>query len=205
MKQIPTEISRAVGDMRVARESVAKAVERVAVALKPTVSCCPGCAHCCLWPVSISILEGIDILLHLRGTRRWTTTLQERVRAAADVVTGLTYPIWLNSQTPCVFLNEQQHCQIYGARPTLCRTAFSNGISEGCQPHSMGRNHSILRRTEAIVLFQSAEREILRHHKVDYHTMPIPTAVLVGERIVNGEFDLSHAGAAIFSEHLGRF
>jgi Fe-S-cluster containining protein len=202
---ITTEAARAVGDMRVAREAIVSGFTRRSVHIKPTPSCDQGCAHCCYWPVSISILEGLEIYTHLHAARRWASSLKSRVKASADAVTGLTYPVWLNSRTPCVFLNKSLRCEIYEARPLLCRMAVSKGPPEECQPHSMASARSILNRTDAVVLFQNAERSILQRHKIEYNTMPIPTATLVAERLCNGEFEFWQAGAAVFAEHLGRY
>lgn len=202
---VPVEISRAIGDMRVSRSASESAFERRAVQVRPSTLCCPGCAFCCCWPTSISILEGMDIYFHLRDSRRWTLALQERVRAGADSVTGLTYSVWLHSAIPCVFLDKTQRCEIYEARPLLCRVALSNGNPEDCKPHNMSAASGILHRTEVMAIFQNAERSILQKYNIEYHTMPIPTAILAAERIGSGELELWQAGAAVFAEHLGRF
>jgi Fe-S-cluster containining protein len=147
----------------------------------------------------------MDIYFHLRDSRRWTLALQERVRAGADNVTGLTYSVWLHSAIPCIFLDKTLRCEIYEARPLLCRVALSNGSPEDCKPHNMSSASGILHRTEVMAIFQNAERGILQKYNIEYHTMPIPTAILAAERIGGGELELWQAGAAIFAEHLGRF
>jgi Fe-S-cluster containining protein len=202
MMKIPLEVEQAVGAMRVARDSVMAAYTRRLVRLRST--CQRGCSYCCYWPVAISVLEGADIVLHLRRNRRWTSSMQEALTKAADVVTGLDYAIWLQSQTACVFLNKAGECSIYEARPLSCRTIASEGDPERCHPSRMAAASCIVPRTDDLAGFYGAEQAILKHAGAEFHTMPIPTAILVANRLCSGEFLLSQAGKATFIEHIGR-
>jgi len=198
--KIPLEVDRAVGAMRVARSSILEEFTRKNVM---GTTCSEGCHHCCYWPVAISVLEGAEIYLHLKAQHRWTTSLAARLDQAATAVTGLSYPVWLHSETPCVFL-EKGRCSIYAARPTACRSAISKGDPLDCNVHRLIQAQSLVPRVSVMTRFHQEEQAILKQFKGDWHTMPIPTAVLVAHRICSGEFNLSQARAAVFVEHLGR-
>ena len=196
------EVLRAVGAMRVVRNTMMANFTRKLVLLRPT--CSKGCTHCCYWPIVISVLEGAEIYLHLKQSRRWTNTLQENLVKAADAVTGLDYSIWTCSGTPCAFLTKTGQCSIYEVRPASCRTAASVGDPLECQAAVLQKAKKPVRRVDDLMAFHEAERAILKQYNADYHTMPIPTAVLVAQRLCKGEYLLWQAGPATFAEHLGR-
>jgi Fe-S-cluster containining protein len=151
------------------------------------------------------VLEGAEIYLHLKKTRRWTKSFQENLVKAADAVTGLAYQIWLYSETACPFLDVKGLCSVYAVRPLTCRTAASRGNPDECHPQELVQAHKIVQRVSELNEFSLAERAILRLFNADYHTMPIPTAVLVAQRICDGEYLLGQAGSAVLAEHIGRF
>lgn len=198
--KIPIDVERAVGAMRVARSEQCEEFTRRSVG---AVTCSKGCNHCCYWPAPISLLEGADIYIQLKREHRWVKTVQDKISKAADAVTGLSYSVWLHSATPCVFL-ENGLCSIYDVRPMSCRTALSKGDPFECQPHNLMQARSLYPRTGYLDRFHRAEQAIFKQFNGEWHTMPIPTAVLVAHRICSGEFSLHQSRAATFVEHLGR-
>ena len=168
------------------------------------ITCTPGCNHCCNYPIPISILEGLIIRDWLDQNRMWTQSLKDRIKKAADLVTGLTYDIWLASITPCVFLGETGLCTIYEARPFLCRSCASTGDPENCHPHRLAENRGMVFRLLYVLGFQQTEAQILSQWKLKMVTMPIPTAILAADHVFRGDVTMEEADSAIFLEHLGR-
>ena len=203
-KSLPFELVRALEAMRLARTSVVQAFNFDLSSQNRALACRPGCAHCCAWPVDVSILEGVDLCHYLMAENRWTTGLREKVRETADIVTGLTFQVWLHSGTPCVFLGTDNLCTVYTHRPFGCQCTVSTGLPEYCQtPHLNGASH-IVSRTTHLMTFRNMEEEILRVHRLKMLTMPLATALLAAEPICLGNMELRQADSSIFAEHLGR-
>ena len=201
---LPLEVARAIGAMRTARAVIKQGFDLSIAAQSKITSCRPGCSNCCMWPVAVSILEGIDICLHLMHTSRWTNTLREKIHDAADTLTGLTYSVWISSATPCLFLDESHKCSIYAHRPFLCRTAVSTGVTAFCHPCELAQARSIVPRTEYIMAFHNVEEALLHEHRLKMHTMPLATALLAAEPICFGKMELWQADSSVFAEHLER-
>jgi len=196
-----TDLEVAVGAMLVAREALLSTFTRSLVT--QIVTCQNGCSHCCHWPMAISLLEGAEICLQLKRDGRWTRSLQESLKAGADLVTGLSFTVWAYSGIPCVFL-DKGHCSIYDSRPASCRLAVSLGDPDTCKGHNLVRARHIVPSLAELTAFHETERLILKRYNANLATMPIPTAVLVAHRILSGEFLLSQASDVTFAEHVGR-
>ncbi len=111
-----------------------------------TVACQRGCAACCTQNVTITTLEGYEILRHLVSNGK--TELLERVRDTAHIrrlqpavstneladlcMKGETLPEEDEeyTQMACPFLSDSE-CLIYEERPFGCRCFFSKRV---CKP-----------------------------------------------------------------------
>lgn len=201
---LPLEVQRAVGAMRTARAVLKQEFDLSLAKQSKVLSCHPGCAHCCSWPVAISILEGIDLCLYLIQTSSWTNSFREKVQEVADDLTGLTYPVWLNSASPCLFLDASSRCSVYEHRPFACRMSAATGVIAFCHPCEVARSRTIVPRTMFSMAFHSIEESLLQDHRLKMHTMPIATALLAAEPIALGKMELWQADTSIFAEHLER-
>ena len=190
--------------MRVAKSALGQAFSFNLVAQNRMLSCRVGCAHCCTWPMDVTILEGIDICSYLMAKNRWTTRLREKVQLAADTLTGLTFQIWVHSQTTCIFLDDTNHCTIYERRPFVCQCTVSTGLPSECQNYQAAQGVNVVPRVLHTMAFRNVEETILSAHRVKMHTMPLATALLAAEPICLGNMELWQANASVFAEHLGR-
>jgi Fe-S-cluster containining protein len=188
-----------VAEERALRESF---VEPFNASLHST-TCLKGCAHCCHWPISISSLEGLLIYDWLVERLKWRS-FKNKATEAADLVTGLTHEVWLYSQRPCVFLAPDKTCYVYPVRPLACRTSYSIGDPDECQPHEVARSKTVVPRMHILMAFHVAEEALLKRFGGKLVTMPIPTAVLVAARLREGLLGDLMFDAATFLEHMGR-
>jgi Fe-S-cluster containining protein len=96
------------------------------------IACRPGCCECCIGPFSIShedaarLREALELLAPERAER-----VRERARSYVAVVhsydeDGLPEGM---DETPCPALDpESGRCEVYEARPAMCRT-FGPAVS----------------------------------------------------------------------------
>lgn len=105
--------------------------------LRVSCSTCPKPA-CCHNKVHVHLADTLPIIRRLVSEGRDTPELRDRLRAVGDRMERSTTNGWLDSYTPCVFL-EDGACSIYKQRPVQCRTYFVVSDPELCCPPS-GRN-----------------------------------------------------------------
>ena len=166
--------------------------------------CVPGCNHCCRWPVAASMTEGMVLVKWLISNRLWTTSLQERVRNAANIVAGLSYDVWRCADIPCPLLADNGMCMTWPARPIACRLSASVGPPAMCHPHMLPEATGIVPVADSITDFRIREAAILGTQGIKLTTMPLPVAILVAARILNEKLAPEQVDAVILSEYAGR-
>jgi Fe-S-cluster containining protein len=88
---------------------------------KKSLSCKTGCAHCCHHIINVSEAEAFSLpqvednaklLLQVQSLKDWgsLTKLQKR----------------------CLYLSENDSCQVYAQRPLVCRTTLVTSAAENC-------------------------------------------------------------------------
>lgn len=88
------------------------------------VACKAECTWCCREPLQVSPLDALGVADHLLAQRdRWmlrlaTYELPDRRSAQLKKIT-----------TPCPFLGDNKLCQVYEARPVVCRAFHSTDVS----------------------------------------------------------------------------
>lgn len=195
---LPVMVNRTLGEANASRLLDAESFEK-RVRKNGNVTCSKGCAHCCHYPITISILEGITLYQWLREHQLWTSKLREKFEQASTETWDLAPEVWLLSMIPCPLLSEENRCTAYEARPFLCRTMFSRTDPYLCHPHRI--EGSTVPREVDVELFWVSEKAFLRRHDLRHVPLPISTAVLIGEKVVNGEVRLEEANGAVLQEH----
>ncbi len=93
------------------------------------IACAPGCGHCCVVNVALSIPEALVIARYLQ---RLSPPLLRRQRDKLDqlwqVIRGLDDEERLACKRPCAFLGADLCCSIYPVRPLLCRSVTSTAV-----------------------------------------------------------------------------
>lgn len=191
-------LAQILAEVKSKRETLLRDLNAALVAEGIVATCSKKCSACCYWPFGTSVLEGALVLEHAIRERKWTTTRRIAVRQAADMMTGLSYTVWLHSHIACPFL-EDDLCSVYKARPLACRTAITSLDPAGCLENGF---LNTLRNTEILMDFHVFEEKVLRRAGLQLYTMPLATAVLVAHQIF--EIGLDRADIAILSEHQGR-
>ncbi len=109
--------------------------ERAAKEMHAT--CTKGCAACCRLLVTAPLAEAVTIAVHLFQRPDWQTfipALIAKLEAQLDEYhpARLTAAAHFEKQLPCVFLGEDNLCQIYSVRPTVCRTHYAVSPPANC-------------------------------------------------------------------------
>jgi Fe-S-cluster containining protein len=185
-RKLPLLTERSLADVKAARIETASEVD----AKLPLVSCKSGCSACCSLPLYVTILEGILLYQHLTAKGWWTPSLRKKLERHATQTFDLASETWLLLNIPCPLL-EKDKCIAYAARPFTCRTLYAKSSPEFCHPHRL-TNARFVNREEAVDKFRAAEGKILARHKIALFGMPVSNAILIGEKVINGEGDLEH-------------
>lgn len=201
-RHLPLLADRSVAEAQANRILAAERFE-TKVLEEGAVSCAPGCSHCCYYPLSVTILEGISIYQWLQEHRLWTAKLRATLEQTKDQTWDLAPEVWLLSMIPCPLLSENRRCLAYEARPFLCRTMYSRSDPYYCHPHRIGAG-AIINRSDEIEAVWSAEKTILKKHQLRQVLIPLSAAVLLGERISKGEVEIEDTNSALFVEHASR-
>lgn len=93
------------------------------------IKCAAGCSWCCRRPLVVSILDAFAVSYHLLREGD-TLALDSYLQSIA--VYGNRRADLNRSYRPCPFLNEQDRCRVYPARPIVCRAFHSTNV-EACR------------------------------------------------------------------------
>ena len=203
-RRLPVLVEESIGAVQALRTDISSKFEMEVRNSTKRVTCTTGCASCCHHPVTISILEGILIYRWLKDHNKWTTKLKEKLKDVADRQYGTSYEVWLLALIPCPLLTEDKKCSAYEARPLICRAYYATSDPHYCHPHRLGPNTEIVDRTNAIDPFHIEQEKILRRHQLQFLTMPIGSAVLLGEQICMEEIDLGAVDRHLFREYVDK-
>ncbi len=93
------------------------------------IACAPGCGHCCVVNVSLSIPEALAIAMYLHHLPKPLIARQrEKLDQLWLVIRGLDDEERLACKRSCAFLGEDLCCSIYPVRPLLCRSVTSTAV-----------------------------------------------------------------------------
>ena len=165
------------------------------------MSCEKGCASCCYYPISISLLEGRRLFTALVDSGRWTPSLKRKCQTLSERLIALAPQVWLLSMTPCPLLDDANACMAYEERPFYCRTALATDGSEGCHPHRTLENRGPFPRTDALEEFRKVEGQEMQKLGVSRVLVPIATALLVAERVEAEGCDIERAYDFVFKSY----
>ncbi|NUO51934.1 MAG: hypothetical protein HOV80_24045 [Polyangiaceae bacterium] len=112
----------------------AVAAVRRRLPLAGELACSTGCAWCCHLKVTLTPLEALRLLSHLRSTLSAETMsqLKRRVRDADRQTRAKTAEERLALALPCPLLGDDKRCTAYEARPLSCAGTNSYD-AEGCK------------------------------------------------------------------------
>lgn len=114
--------------------------------LGTTVACQKGCAHCCHQLVSVSMMEAVDIHLHVQKHPLLAYRVRQWVSAQVPLLMkGMTAPQWFALQKRCVFLDGNNACSIYERRPFPCRWLMALGTADNCR---LGAEDAMVKRPD---------------------------------------------------------
>lgn len=191
-RHLPVIVERALAGVQAIRVEIAGSFESALTDFSTEggmgISCHKGCSHCCYHPFTISVLEGVILYRWLASHGRWTPSLREACQQHSKQVWGLTPEIWLFSMIPCPLLSEG-NCIAYDSRPFRCRSTTSIDDPNGCHPHNLGGSGGVLPYTDFVDAFNKQEAMLMRGIGLRRLVIPLSTAVLFGERFVNGDLD----------------
>ncbi len=205
-RELPLPVERAIGDVQALRLELSLDHEcKVREALgdtKAAITCTARCAHCCHHPVYLSILEGVLLYRWFAKQGLWTPSFRARIQSARDRTLGLAFDVWLLSNLPCPFLDDNNLCVAYDARPLNCRVTWAMGDPHYCHPHRLGSQILLLPRSDVVQRFHEQERNLLQRLGASPPPlMPLGEAVLLGEALANGTLQLEEITIK-YLEHL---
>ena len=183
MRRLPLVIEQAQARIRSSRTSLTEGL-RSKVG-RDNVTCRKGCAHCCSYPIYISLLEGILLYRGLRNAGLWRSKLEKALESHSNLTSGLAPEVWLTADIACPLLDENRLCLAYDDRPFLCRATLSVGNPDDCRGVRFSETSFVPRQEEAIEF-----RKVVSSLKDQYdsrllhHATPISTAVLLGRLIM---------------------
>lgn len=198
MRRLPIYVERALGELEGTRNFTSVEFER-GLREEGPVSCHEGCAHCCHYPIMITVAEGILLYRHLASKGKWTPALRKKLAEHADHTSFADQAIWLLANIPCPLLDEKQKCSAYAARPLSCRLTWSSKDPEGCRPHEFNAGN-MASRTNVMQVSAAYEDGLLRRARVSSIRMPISKAVQIAERVLSGELSPDRIELAVYED-----
>ena len=128
-ESILADLAKMVSDLNAHATKQAKAMGKQQKL--PVISCfsCTEKKACCHSMVVARLYEGIVVAAHLREAGRDTPELRDQLRAAADAMEAATPGTW---RKPCAFLDAQERCTVYPARPTPCGSLYVYTPATAC-------------------------------------------------------------------------
>jgi Fe-S-cluster containining protein len=176
--------------MRLAKTRLADSLlQRVGI---ENITCHKGCTHCCYYPVTISLWEGISLYRVLQREGLWRAQLKTGLEHHAGLTFGTAPEVWLMAGIACPLLDGAL-CSVYGSRPFRCRSTVSTRDPELCRSVYFGRG------TFEDTAHESAEFDRLEHRAsrasrdhvrgLEEH-VPLSVAVLIGYQLVEEQIEL---------------
>lgn len=207
-RRLPLLVERAVTDVSIAKiDAMGRFDLQVKGKLsdeRKTVTCLPGCAHCCYHPIMISILEAIPLYQYLEKKGKWTAKLKAKCKETSDLQYGTSFEVWLYSMIPCPLLDDKKKCSGYEARPLICRAYLATSDPQNCHPHHIGPETEIVDRQEVVSEFHAFQEKTLLRHKLQFLAVPIGKALLLAEQICIGKLDFSGVDLEVLKEYVAK-
>jgi len=163
-------------------------------------TCTRGCHHCCYYPMTCSLLEGIELHHHLKGKGLWSAPLQKACVMHVGKTWALPHPVWLLSMIPCPLLQEGE-CLAYDARPVDCRTIWAKGDPHYCHPHRFSVETPFVDRKQVQAEVARIDDAALQRYRLVYIPLPISKALLLAEALDRGELELEELGAKLYADY----
>jgi len=204
-RKLPILVEGSIGQTQVLRTDLASKFDMaVRQSGEKRVTCTVGCSWCCYHPIHISVFEGVLIYRWLVSQNQWTLKLREKLKEVSDRQYGVSFEVWLLALIPCPLLDENKRCSAYKARPLICRTYYSVGDPFNCHPHRLGTETEIVQREAVVDRYHQEQEKLLRRHKLQFLTMPIGTAVLLGAKLCEGEIAIDAINETLYHEYIER-
>lgn len=186
MKRLPIVVEQGLATTRLARERLGNAfVLRVGL---DRLTCRRGCTHCCHYPLTISLSEGLLLYRALKERDQWHAQLKRDLERHSGLTFGTAPEAWLLAEIPCPLLVEQR-CSAYEQRPFRCRTTVSTRDPDLCRTVYFAAHTFEDARVERVE-FEATEirsaKAIREHIRGLEQHVPLSTAVLVGHQIDEG-------------------
>lgn len=206
-RRLPVLVEHAISAVDAQRQDIAERfvtkVTREAHDRKRAISCSQGCDGCCHHPISISVAEGVLLYRHLQKVGVYDD-LRESLQETSDAQVGLSFRVWMLRNMACPLLDGERRCRAYAARPMVCRTAIATSDPYYCHPHRLGESTEMPDRTEPLMQFFEAQDRILKGQRISSTTVPLATAVLLAEKICEGEIEIGEADKELIKEYVGK-
>lgn len=150
------------------------------------ITCRRGCSHCCYYPVTISIWEGVSLYRALKREGIWKRQFKASLEHHARLTFGTAPETWLMAGIPCPLLVDGM-CSAYASRPFRCRVTTSTKDPDRCRSVYFGPETFESNQMESAE-FAGVERRASRasrdHCRGLDARVPLSVAVLVGYQIV---------------------
>jgi Fe-S-cluster containining protein len=183
-RRLPLVVEQGLASTRLAKAALSESFA-LKVGLDNT-TCRQGCAHCCYYPVTISLWEGITVYLGLKADGLWTSELRQRCERHTSLTFGTAPEVWLLASIPCPLLADNL-CISHDHRPLRCRMTASSQDPELCRPvhfNSLTFEDNRWEDTEFRAIEARAARDSRDHVRGMDERVPLSTAILMGHRIV---------------------
>ena len=98
-----------------------------------TITCKPGCSHCCRYAFICTLLEGLSIGRHLLAFHAdRVEPLRRQLRDYDTNQQNMSAAKWAAANIDCLFLVDNK-CSVYHLRPLNCRTHYAVTEPSLCQ------------------------------------------------------------------------
>lgn len=199
MRHLPLAVGQGLASTRLAKHRLADSFT-ARIGLDNT-TCRKGCQHCCHYPLSISVWEGLSLYQALKEEGLWRPPLKLALERHSALTFGTAPEVWLLAGIPCPLLFEGT-CSSYPHRPLRCRVTVSTRDPDLCRavyfgPHTFESNQEELSEFETVEQRAGkASRDFVRG--MDQH-VPLSTAVLIGHQIAEEEIALEEVPRTLLS------
>jgi len=190
MRRLPLVVEQGLASIRLAKTRLAHTLsQRVGI---ENITCHRGCTHCCHYPVTVSLWEGISLYRALQREGLWRAQLKANLEHHAGLTFGTAPEVWLMAGIACPLLDGAL-CSVYASRPFRCRSTVSTRDPDLCRPVHFGREtfEDVARES---MEFDGLERRASRASRdhvrgLDEH-VPLSVAVLIGYQLVEEQIEL---------------